>query len=139
MQWILTLEDTAQKLGLKKSGSQWQGPCPCCGGHDRFWIRRGSKQDIVATCRQGCSFGEIAKEMKKLGLMEENYFSFRPRYKEADITHATTMVMLAENMMDNNQTISEDDVLHLSVYIPLVPEDVQQSLRSTITLMKERL
>src|SRR6516165_10035464 len=45
----------AERLGarLKKSGGEWIGPCPVCGGRDRFAInpRKG-----LFNCR-GCGIG----------------------------------------------------------------------------------
>lgn len=39
----------AARLGnLKRVGQQWQGPCPICGGEDRFWV----KADGGYGCRQ---------------------------------------------------------------------------------------
>lgn len=47
---------------LKKVGREWHGPCPACGGEDRFWIR----EDGVIGCRGDLcpGFGEI---MSRLG------------------------------------------------------------------------
>tara|TARA_Y100001963_G_scaffold109275_1_gene151071 strand:+ start:45 stop:437 length:393 start_codon:yes stop_codon:yes gene_type:complete len=44
-------ESVAMKFGLKKCGSEWKGPCPKCGGHDRFSVREGKSQAILAHCR----------------------------------------------------------------------------------------
>lgn len=47
----------AERLGLKRVGSELVGPCPSCGGTDRFHVRR----DGLFGCR-GCSgFAEIMR------------------------------------------------------------------------------
>lgn len=51
--------DVARQCGaeLRKAGSEWNGPCPACGGHDRFWLNEGKN---VFLCRMsGASGGPI--------------------------------------------------------------------------------
>ena len=51
----------ASSLNLKKQGVDHVGPCPRCGGRDRFAIRAGSKTaEVVLFCRKGCSFTALA-------------------------------------------------------------------------------
>lgn len=58
--WLDRLED----LPLKKVGkAEWAGPCPICGGHDRFHVRRGSRAEVLASCRHGCDFEKLAKHL----------------------------------------------------------------------------
>ena len=45
---ILAQTEIAKALGLKRSGSEYKGPCPLCGGNDRFHVR----QDGLFGCRQ---------------------------------------------------------------------------------------
>ncbi len=59
------------KYNLKKTtstgGGEWHGSCPSCGGTDRFWIKE--YQGLVkAHCRQGCTIGEMADEMRHDGV-----------------------------------------------------------------------
>ncbi len=59
------------KYNLKKTtstgGGEWHGGCPSCGGTDRFWIKE--YQGLVkAHCRQGCTIGEMADEMRHDGV-----------------------------------------------------------------------
>ena len=37
---------------MKKVGAQWCGPCPLCGGEDRFWIEEGREKPVYVGCRQ---------------------------------------------------------------------------------------
>ena len=48
--WLAALPD------LKKTGGEHHGPCPACGGTDRFRVN-----DKGAFCRKGCSFQELQK------------------------------------------------------------------------------
>lgn len=47
----------AEKLGLVRTGHEWHGPCPLCGGEDRFHVRDGHGHKPVIGCR-GCIDGE---------------------------------------------------------------------------------
>ena len=51
-----------EKLQLKKRSSDYVGPCPACGGEDRFHVRQGATQAIVG-CR-GCIDGRGAAESR---------------------------------------------------------------------------
>ena len=50
-----TAEDWAQACDLKRQGREWVGPCPLCGGTDRFHVRDGGSTVLVG-CR-GCIDG----------------------------------------------------------------------------------
>ena len=50
---------SASGRGGRKSGGEWVGPCPRCGGQDRFAVKRGRDVEVVAHCRKGCSFHEL--------------------------------------------------------------------------------
>lgn len=45
----------------RQSGGEWCGPCPRCGGEDRFHIRAGRRVAVLAHCRKGCDLGEISR------------------------------------------------------------------------------
>ena len=63
-----TVNDIVNACGnLKRVGSQHEGPCPCCGGENRFHVNVevGTNGDPQAYCRQGCSYPDI---LGKLGL-----------------------------------------------------------------------
>ena len=48
--WLAALPD------LKKAGGEYHGPCPACGGTDRFRVN-----DKGAFCRKGCSFQDLRR------------------------------------------------------------------------------
>lgn len=78
----------AAKLGLQRHGSEYKRPCPCCGGTDRFHIRRGDSQPVLYYCRQGCSFAEISRA---LGSEDSDRYVAPPRK-----TAAPTMQLTAD-------------------------------------------
>ncbi len=45
----------------RKARGEWSGPCPVCGGTDRFHVAAGRRVAVVASCRKGCGFPEIAR------------------------------------------------------------------------------
>lgn len=53
----------AKTLNLKNVGSQYQGACPVCGGHDRFWITKQGKYG----CRQCSDNTALTKAVKDAG------------------------------------------------------------------------
>ena len=57
--WLAALRASGWKG--RKVGREHVGPCPLCGGEDRFHVREGSKAAIVAGCRRGCTFEELAR------------------------------------------------------------------------------
>lgn len=46
--WIAS----APALGLKRRGNEWVGPCPSCGGDDRFHVKAGARTSVIGGCRQ---------------------------------------------------------------------------------------
>lgn len=66
-------ETVAAVIGLKKSGGEWKGPCPLCGGRDRFHVKRGHQHDLIFLCRAGCRFQDIAQFLGALGLIKNDF------------------------------------------------------------------
>ena len=66
--WSEWSDKIITKYNLKQSSKgEWHGACPSCGGTDRFWIKE--YQGLVkAHCRQGCTIGEMADEMRHDGV-----------------------------------------------------------------------
>lgn len=69
--------------GLHKAGLEWNGPCPACGGKDRFWV---DEQKNVFLCRasgaagdaielvkhkHGCSFAEAVEMLSGMRSMPQ--------------------------------------------------------------------
>ena len=53
------IQQIAREQGLKRAGSEYKGPCPICGGRDRFHIKQG-KSSLLLHCRNGCSYRDLA-------------------------------------------------------------------------------
>lgn len=58
-EWLAGLERTGWKG--RKAGREHVGPCPLCGGTDRFHVGPGSRVPVLAGCRHGCTFEALAK------------------------------------------------------------------------------
>ena len=68
------IERIAEQLGLKRQGRTYAGPCPICGGNDRFTLSKGKKYDVLYHCRHGCQFSQIIKELEDRGIVEKDEF-----------------------------------------------------------------
>ena len=44
-----------------REGQEWKGPCPRCGGRNRFHVRSGDTRSVVAHCRHGCDFSQLLR------------------------------------------------------------------------------
>ena len=61
----------ADVLGLKRAGGEYKGPCPLCGGQDRFHVKQGHQHNLIVHCRHGCQFKELARWLTDAGLVED--------------------------------------------------------------------
>ena len=52
-----------ENYAMKRHGKEWKGPCPICGGVDRFWIKE-HQNEVKVHCRHGCDFVGIIDELK---------------------------------------------------------------------------
>ena len=60
-EWLQALE--ASGWEGKRRGREWSGPCPLCGGEDRFHVAQGSRVAVIASCRHGCTFPQLAEHL----------------------------------------------------------------------------
>mgnify|MGYP003328348103 CR=1 FL=1 len=81
MSWESAKSTLGAALNLKGGSKELKGPCPNCGGTDRFWIKKGNKLPFIFGCRQGCTFVEIAKELANRGLVKNGELSREEIYK----------------------------------------------------------
>lgn len=59
--WRAALEAAGWRAA-RKSAREWCGPCPLCGGRDRFHVARGRRVEVIAGCRRcGADFGALAR------------------------------------------------------------------------------
>ena len=74
----------AEALGLKRVGHSYVGPCPICGGTDRFSINHGKDGFAWVHCRKGCLQREIIQSLVGDG--------FAQNYRRAYVTNQTQAV-----------------------------------------------
>ena len=61
-----------ETLNLKRFGNdEYHGPCPNCGGTDRFWIN-SYKGGLKHHCRKGCDFRSRHERLSELGLIDDS-------------------------------------------------------------------
>ena len=60
-----SLADILARLpDLKRKGKQYEGPCPLCGGTNRFHVEEGAAVEILMGCRQcEAPFAEFMREL----------------------------------------------------------------------------
>ena len=65
-------QEIAVRLGLKRSGNQFEGPCPFCGGKDRFHVQDHPGKPGVVDCRK-CTTDRrwYADVLREAGLLEK--------------------------------------------------------------------
>jgi hypothetical protein len=123
------LQGLAERLSLKKMGSEYHGPCVVCGGTDRFFATRGKVHPIVVACRQGCDFADIARELTQMGLLAKDADYERPQYRESDIEHARWLIAIGRATLANNQPVSPSDIKSLLSASKKVPENMSNELK----------
>ena len=60
-----TVEEWVSALDLTRRGSEFVGPCPVCGGDDRFHVREGNGRAVFG-CRS-CIDGRTTTEKQEAG------------------------------------------------------------------------
>jgi hypothetical protein len=67
----MSVENIARGLGLKRSGDDYVGRCPCCGYKSGFAITERDDK-ILAVCHVGgCDWSAIRASLVKVGLLDE--------------------------------------------------------------------
>ena len=56
-----------KRTGVRCGEPRYNGPCPVCGGRDRFWVAQG-EATVLIQCSHGCGFAEL---LAALGLTEQ--------------------------------------------------------------------
>ncbi len=76
--------DIASRLGLKRSGNSWRGPCPACGYHNSFSVREGRNGRHELHCASCHDRNAIADAVARSTGQEP------PRKPASDATHVAT-------------------------------------------------
>lgn len=58
-EWVAALQSRGWKG--RKVGSEWKGPCPVCGGDDRFHVKEGRKKVLVGCRVCEAPYAKLAK------------------------------------------------------------------------------
>jgi putative DNA primase/helicase len=79
----MTAEAIARGLGLKRSGHEWVGACPCCGYRAGFAVTERDGKLLVHCAVNKCDWTAIRGALVKLGLIrEEPQMPAKPRAKK---------------------------------------------------------
>lgn len=104
----------AEVLNLKGGTLEKKGPCPVCGGKDRFWIRPGKTQSVILGCRQGCGFSDIMRSFERLGLIDKEKLSpdqIKKRRLESKVSaQAYIWAMIVCSLYATDGTDSKEDL-----------------------------
>lgn len=138
LSWDRDSDHIAHTLGLRKSGAEYKGPCPVCGGTDRFHIKQGRSRDLIMHCRHGCTFAQLMHEFENRGLAEKGEW-IRPKYRQSDLDFCDTLLIVGAGNLETNQSFHADDVLKIANLIRLVDPQRQYLLRALMDRIKERL
>ena len=57
---LTDIKSIARRLDLRRNGAEHKGPCPICGGVDRFHVKQGNSK-LLLHCRNGCDFKDLAE------------------------------------------------------------------------------
>lgn len=129
-------QSVAEALNLKRSGKEYKGPCPLCGGHDRFHVKPGKSTDLLIYCRQGCRFTEIVKLLESRGLVRGDEF-VRPKYRRDDLEMAEHAILILESAYRRGDTIERSDEIKLRHLADKIDDQRAARLRALIKILKE--
>lgn len=78
----------AQKLGLKRSGTSFRGPCPVHGGtKSPFALTRGSGGRLLVHCHAGCASAEILRALQRTQVLPRETAPAARRPKREEVPH----------------------------------------------------
>lgn len=134
----MDVQGIAEALGLKRAGSEYKGPCPLCGGHDRFHIKEGQSADLILLCRHGCRYGDIMRELESRHLVPKD--DFKPtHYRKSDLSYCDTLMMVAEGNLRSDLTFKPADILAVARMMGRVDAQRQERLQKIMDQMRGRL
>lgn len=128
-------QSVAEALNLRRSGSEYKGPCPLCGGHDRFHVKAGRSADLLIYCRHGCRFTDIAKHLESRGLVQGDEF-VRPRFSRENVELADHVILVMESAARRGDTIGDSDETKFLRLADLVDDKRAGQLRALIRTLQ---
>ena len=136
----MNIQHIAEFLNLKKSGGEYKGPCPKCGGHDRFHIKEGKQQDLIFLCRHGCTYAEIMQLLERWELVPKDDRSFvRPVYRQSDLMYCDSLMMVVEADLDRQTKFTKNDLLAMSHICGKVDQTRKDRMRQLIDQVRMRV
>lgn len=126
----------SERLGLKKAGGEYKGPCPICGGNDRFHIKEAKNGATLVHCRQGCTYAEIMRELETRGLVEKTPYQ-KTKYKLADLRKADMLVLVGLDNVTKGYKFNAKDFLAVSSLITRVDQERREKLQNLLTKMRQ--
>lgn len=130
-------QGVADALSLRRSGSEYKGPCPLCGGVDRFHVRAGRSADLLVHCRHGCKYSDLARELERRGIIDSDDYS-APQHRRADLEHCDHMIAVMRGAAARGETIGASDAIAIGRLITLVDEGRQKQLKELREQMGQR-
>lgn len=127
------LERVADSLGLRRAGSEYKGPCPLCGGDDRFHVKAGRSADLLVHCRHGCRYSDIARELERRGIIESD--EYQPQaYRKADLEHCDFLLLVMEGAIARGETeLLPSDAVVIGRLLKKVDPERAEKLRAART------
>ena len=119
----------ADALGLRRVGSEYKGPCPICGGKDRFHVRAGRSAEFLVHCRHGCSYSDLARELESRGIVDRDDY-VAPAHRRADLELADHMILVMQGAALRGEKISQSDREAVAMLITKVDQGRGARLRA---------
>jgi len=119
----------ADSLGLRRAGSEYKGPCPICGGTDRFHVRQGRSADFLVHCRHGCRYSDILRELERRGIIESD--GYKPQaYRKDDLEHCDFLLLVMEGAIARGESeLLQSDALVIGRLMTKVDPERAEKLR----------
>jgi len=92
--------------GMRKHGKEWKGPCPCCGGTDRFIMFQGRDDRLGLWCRQCGGGRHLYDKLESLSYIpvrqahNHHTRSVDHRIDSKDVTYAHAVVSAIQKAID---------------------------------------
>jgi hypothetical protein len=134
----LSLHSISEALNLRKSGREYKGACPICGGDDRFHIKESQTGGLLVYCRRGCEYSQIMRELENRGLVEKGEYN-APRYRHQDLDFADSLVLVASGNLEKEFQFQAEDIITIAELIPKVDPERQEQLRETLVRVKQKI
>jgi rhodanese-related sulfurtransferase len=135
---VSSIQGIAESLGLQKSGGEFKGACPICGGDDRFHIRQGKNHELLVYCRHGCTYSQIMATLEKAGLVPKTDY-IAPRYRYEDLDFADSIIMVGKGNLEQDFTFHPEDIVSIRDLISKVDPARAHKLGSLLRTVADKI